>query len=216
MFFVVGVVLFSSTVLLPQFLQTLMGYTAQKAGMVLSVAAILLLILLQVVGRLTTRFQARHILAFGWITLALAMYLTCKRIDLLISFGDATWLRILQYLPVGFLFVPLTMAGYVGVPKEKTNAAAGLMNFMRNIGQSVGTSAVTTLIARRSEFHQSVLSVYTRSPWFNEAVADLATRLSHAGFDPHSAQQGALARIYIMLNTQAQALSYIDVYCCSL
>jgi DHA2 family multidrug resistance protein len=212
MFFVVGVVLFSSTVLLPQFLQTLMGYTAQKAGMVLSVAAILLLILLQIVGRLTTRFQARHILAFGWITLALGMYLTCKRIDLLISFGAATWLRILQYLPVGFLFVPLTMAGYVGVPKEKTNAAAGLMNFMRNIGQSVGTSAVTTLIARRSQYHQSVLAVYTRSALFNAAVADLAARLSHADFDMHSAQQGALSKMYSMLNSQAQALSYVDVY----
>jgi hypothetical protein len=65
---------------------------------------------------------------------------------------------------------------------------------------------------RLDQYHQSVLSVYTRSPWFNEAVADLATRLSHAGFDMHSAQQGALARMYSMLNTQAQALSYIDVY----
>jgi len=212
MFFVVGVVLFSSTVLLPQFLQTLMGYTAQKAGMVLSVAAILLLILLQIVGRLTTRFQARQLLAFGWITLALGMYLTCKRIDLLISFGAATWLRILQYLPGGFLFVPPTMAGYVGVPKEKTNAAAGLMNFMRNIGQSVGTSAVTTLLARRSQYHQSVLAVYTSSARFNAAVADLAVRLSHAGFDMHSAQQGALSEMYSMLNSQAQALSYGDVY----
>jgi DHA2 family multidrug resistance protein len=212
MFFVLGVVLFSSTVLLPQFLQTLMGYTAEKAGMVLSVAAILLLILLQFVGRLTTRFQARHILAFGWITLAPGMYLTCKRIDLFISFGAATWLRILQYLPVGFLFVPLTMAGYVGVPREKTNAAAGLMNFMRNIGQSVGTSAVTTLIARRSQYHQSVLAVYTRSPYFDAAVADLASRLSRAGFDLPSARHMAAARLYGMLNAQAQALSYLDVY----
>jgi DHA2 family multidrug resistance protein len=104
------------------------------------------------------------------------------------------------------------MAGYVGIPRDKTNAAAGLMNFMRNIGQSVGTSAVTTLIARRSQYHQSVLAVYTRSPYFNEAVTDLATRLSHAGFDMHSAQQGALLRMYSMLNAQAQALSYIDVY----
>jgi DHA2 family multidrug resistance protein len=212
MFFVVGVVLFSFTVLLPQFLQTLMGYTAEKAGMVLSVAAILLLILLQVVGFLTTRFQARHVLAFGWITLALGMYVACKRIDLFISFGAATWLRILQYLPVGFLFVPLTMAGYVGVPKEKTNAAAALMNFMRNIGQSVGTSAVTTLIARRSQYHQSILAVNTRSPRFDAAVADLATRLSHSGFDLHSAQQMAAARSYDMLNAQAQALSYLDIY----
>ena len=212
MFFVVGVVLFSSTVLLPQFLQTLMGYTAQKAGMVLSVAAILLLILLQFVGRLTTRFQARHILAFGWITLALGMYISCKRIDLLISFSGATWLRIMQYLPVGFLFVPLTMAGYVGVPKNKTNAAAGLMNFMRNMGQSVGTSAVTTLIARRSQYHQTVLATYTRSPQFSAAVSGLTTRLSHAGFDLYSAQQAALAKMYDLLNTQSQALSYVDVY----
>jgi MFS transporter, DHA2 family, multidrug resistance protein len=212
MFFILGIVLFSSTVLLPQFLQTLMGYTAQKAGMVLSVAAILLLILLQIVGRLTTRFQARHILAFGWITLALGMYVTCKRIDLLITFGGATWLRIVQYLPVGFLFVPLTMAGYVGVPRNKTNAAAGLMNFMRNIGQSVGTSAVTTLIARRSQYHQSILAAYPRSPQFNATVAELTTRLSHAGFDLYSAQQAALAKMYDALNTQAQALSYVDVY----
>jgi DHA2 family multidrug resistance protein len=212
MFFVVGIVLFSSTVLLPQFLQTLMGYTAQKAGMVLSAAAILLLILLQIVGRLTTRLQARHILAFGWITLALGMYVTCRRIDLLISFGSATWLRIVQYLPVGFLFVPLTMTGYVGVPKTKTNAAAGLMNFMRNIGQSVGTSAVTTLIARRSQYHQSVLAVYTRSPQFNATVAELTTRLSHAGFDLYEAQQAALVKTYDALNAQAQALSYVDVY----
>ena len=104
------------------------------------------------------------------------------------------------------------MAGYVGLPKDKTNAAAGLMNFMRNIGQSVGTSAVTTLIARRSQYHQSVLAVYTRSPQFNVAALDLASRLSHAGFDPHSAQQGALAQMYGMLNTQAQALSYVEVY----
>jgi DHA2 family multidrug resistance protein len=140
------------------------------------------------------------------------MYVTCRRIDLLISFGSATWLRIVQYLPVGFLFVPLTMTGYVGVPKTKTNAAAGLMNFMRNIGQSVGTSAVTTLIARRSQYHQSVLAVYTRSPQFNATVAELTTRLSHAGFDLYEAQQAALVKTYDALNAQAQALSYVDVY----
>src|SRR6201997_3001156 len=212
MFFVVGVVLFSSTVLLPQFLQTLMGYTAQKAGMVLSVAAILLLILLQVVGHLTTRFQARHILAFGWITLAMGMYVTCKRIDLLISFGGATWLRIIQYLPVGFLFVPLTMAGYVGMPTSKTHAAAGLMNFMRNMGQSVGTSAVTTLIARRSQYHQSVLAGYTASSPFHASITAVAVRLTRAGLSAHAARQQALDRLYALVQSQAAVLSYVDIY----
>lgn len=212
MFFVVGVVLFSSTVLLPQFLQTLMGYTAETAGMVLSVAAILLLFVLPVVGRLAARFQARHLVAFGWVALAMGMYLSCKRIDLLISFSSATWMRIWQYLPVGFLFVPLTMAAYVGLPDARTNAAAGLMNFMRNIGQSVGTSAVTTLLARRSQYHQSVLAEYTRSPRFNTAVAGLTNRLTQVGLSTHAAHQQALARMYGMVMQQAQALSYVDVY----
>jgi MFS transporter, DHA2 family, multidrug resistance protein len=212
MFFVVGVVLFSSTVLLPQFLQTLMGYTAEAAGMVLSAAAILLLFVLPVVGRLLARYQARYLLAFGWITLAFGMYVSCKHVDLLISFRAATWMRILQYLPVGFLFVPLTAAGYVGLPKEKSNAAAGLMNFMRNIGQSAGTSAVTTLIARRTQYHQSVLAEYTRSLRFDAAVAGLANRLTHMGLGQHFAQQQSLARMYSMLLAQAQAISYVEVY----
>jgi len=212
MFFVVGVVLFSSTVLLPQFLQTLLGYSAEAAGMVLSAAAILLLFVLPLVGRLLARFQARYLLAFGWITLALGMYISCKRLDLLISFRAAMWIRIVGYLPVGFLFVPLTAAGYVGLPKEKSNAAAGLMNFMRNMGQSVGTSAVTTLIARRSQYHQSVLAEYTRSPRFDAAVAGLADRLTHVGLSAHSAHRQALARMYALLVRQAQAISYVEVY----
>jgi DHA2 family multidrug resistance protein len=212
MMFVLGIVLFSSTVLLPQFLQTLMGYTAETAGMVLSGAAILLVFVLPVVGRLAARFQARHLLAFGWITLAMAMYLTCKRIDLFISFRAAAWLRVWQYLPVGFLFVPLTMAAYVGLPAEKSNAAAGLINFVRNMGQSVGTSAVTTLIARRSQYHQSVLAEYTRSHRFNAATAGLTARLTHVGLSMHSAHQQALARMYGMVMKQTQALSYVDIY----
>jgi MFS transporter, DHA2 family, multidrug resistance protein len=212
MMFVMGADLFSSTVLLPQFLQTLMGYTAQTAGMVISTAAILLIFLLPLVGRLAAHIQARYLLAFGWITVAIAMYFSCKQINLLISFRAAAWMRIWQYLPVGFLFVPLTMAAYIGLPAEKSNAAAGLINFMRNMGQSVGTSFVTTLIARRSQYHQSVLAEYTRSPRFDAAVGGLTSRLEHAGLSLHSARQQALARMYRMVVTQAQALAYVDVY----
>ena len=212
MMFVLGIVLFSSTVLLPQFLQTLMGYTAQKAGMVISMAAIFLVFLLPLIGRLAGHFQARHLLAFGWITPAIAMYFSCKHIDLLVSFGAAAGMRIWQYLPVGFLFVPLTMAAYVGLPEAKSDAAAGLINFVRNIGQSVGTSAVTTLLARRSQYHQSVLAEHTRSHRFDVAVAGLTSRLTQVGLSMHSAHQQALARMYSFVMAQAQALSYVDIY----
>src|ERR1700726_2703649 len=118
MFLMLGVALFSSTVLMPQLLQTLMGYTAQKAGMVLSAGALVVLVVLPMVGKLTARFQARHIIAFGWIGLSASMYLSYKQIDLLISFRVATLLRVWQYVPVAFLFVPLTLAGYVGLAPE--------------------------------------------------------------------------------------------------
>jgi DHA2 family multidrug resistance protein len=204
--------LFSSTVLMPQLLQTLMGYTAQKAGMVLSAGALVVLVVLPLVGKLTTRFQARYLLAFGWITLAGSMYISCKQIDLLMSFRSATFLRVWQYTPVAFLFVPLTLAGYVGLPAGKNNAAAGLMNFMRNIGQSVGTSAVTTLIARRSQYHQSVLAGYTASVRFHDATTALTMRLTTAGLSVHAAQQQALARMYALVQSQAAVLSYVEVY----
>jgi MFS transporter, DHA2 family, multidrug resistance protein len=212
MFFALGVAILGGTVLMPLFLQTLMGYTAETAGMVLSGSAILLLCLMPLVGRLTSNFQARHLIAFGWITMALGMFVSCKRIALFVSFGAAAWLRIIQYLPVGFLIVPLTASGYVGIPREKTNAEAGLMNFTRNIGMSVGTSAVTTLVARRSQYHQSVLAEYSRSAHFHAAVTAIADRLMHAGLSVHSARDQAMARMYSAMNAQAQALSYVDVY----
>jgi DHA2 family multidrug resistance protein len=212
MFLVLGVALFSSTVLMPQLLQTLMGYSAQKAGMVLSAGALVVLVVLPLVGKLTTRFQARYLIAFGWITLAISMYALSKQIDLLMSFRSATLLRIWQYIPVAFLFVPLTLAGYVGLSAEKTNAAAGLMNFMRNIGQSVGTSAVTTLIARRSQYHQSVLAEYTGSGRFRNALAALSMGLTRVGLSAHTAQQQALGRLYALLQSQAAVLSYVDAY----
>ncbi len=212
MFLMLGAALFSSTVLMPQLLQTLMGYTAQKAGMVLSAGALVVLVVLPMVGKLTTRFQARHIIALGWIGLAAAMYISSKQIDLLMSFRSATLLRVWQYIPVAFLFVPLTLAGYVGLAPEKTNAAAGLMNFFRNMGQSVGTSAVTTLIARRSQYHQSVLAEYTASGRFHSSITVLAIRLKRSGLSAHAAQQQALGRLYAMVQAQAAVLSYIDMY----
>jgi DHA2 family multidrug resistance protein len=146
------------------------------------------------------------------MTLAISMYASCKQIDLLMSFRSATLLRVWQYIPVAFLFVPLTLAGYVGLSAEKTNAAAGLMNFMRNIGQSVGTSAVTTLIARRSQYHQSVLAEYTSSGRFHNALTSLAVGLARRGLSIRAGQQQALARLYALLQAQAAVLSYVDTY----
>jgi DHA2 family multidrug resistance protein len=214
MMFVLGILLFSSLVMVPQFLQTLLGYTAELAGFVLSGGALVVLFTMPVVGQLTTKFQARYIIAFGWLCLAAAMYYSTQRVDLLISFSSATWLRIAQVFGLGFLFVPITLAAYVGIPGEKSNAVSGMVNFMRNMGSSVGTSMVTTLIARRAQFHQVMLSgdAALGRQNFQSAVNNLTTRLTRFGLNPHDAQVKAYARIYGGLQAQATTLAYIDTY----
>jgi MFS transporter, DHA2 family, multidrug resistance protein len=212
--FMVGAISFASTVLMPQYLQTQMGYTAETAGIVMSAAAIVLLFELPIVGQLTTRFQGRYMIAFGWLALCIGMYYSTKRIDLLISMGSATRLRILQYAPLGFIFIPATTAAYIGVAAEKNNAVAGLINFVRNIGSSVGTSLVTTILARRSQYHQDVLSGHTSTlnPSFQVAIQGTAQRLARGGMNIFDSQLQATARLYAAVRAQAATLAYIDTY----
>jgi MFS transporter, DHA2 family, multidrug resistance protein len=212
MMLMVGAASFSTTVLMPQFLQNLLGYTAESAGMVLSVAAVLLLIELPLVGQLAGKIQARYLIAFGWATLTIAMFFSTRRMDLEMSFPSATWLRIAQYVPMGFIFIPATMVAYLGLPQHKSNAVAGLINFVRNMGASIGTSAVTTILARRAQVHQVMLASHTSlsNPLFQDSAASLAERLKHAGVDQPQTQ--AYHRIYQSMQNQASALSYIDTF----
>jgi MFS transporter, DHA2 family, multidrug resistance protein len=142
------------------------------------------------------------------------MFYSTKRIDLLISFRAATLLRISQVIGLGFLFVPITLVAYIGIAPEKNNSVAGIINFMRNMGSSVGTSLVTTLIARRSQFHQArlVQDVRIDNPNFANAAKGLAQRLATAGVGKHEAQITAYARIYQSLQAQAASLAYIDTF----
>jgi len=211
--FMLGVVLFSSLVLLPQFLQTLMGYSATAAGIVLSTSGLVLLLEMPVVGQLTTRVPAKYLVSFGWLLIAIGMYYTISHLDLLISSTHAQWLRVAQAGAIGFVFVPITLAAYTGIPPEKSNSAAGTLNFMRNIGSSVGTSMVTTLIARRSQVHLVTLSAHatTFNPQFRQAVDMRAQRVARAGRG-FAGRAPAYAGIYGTLISQAATLAYIDVF----
>ena len=214
MMFVLYVVLFSSLVMLPLFLQTLLGYTAQVAGFAISPGGLVLLIEMPLMGQLTTKVQVRRLIAFGWCVLTIAMYYSTQRIDLQMSFTAAMWLRVAQVLGMGFLFVPISLAAYNGIAPEKNNAVAALVSFMRNIGSSVGTSMVTTLLARREQYHQQILVGYVRpdSPNFQNALSALTARLAHSGLGTVAARGQAIARFYQSVQDQAANLSYIDTY----
>jgi DHA2 family multidrug resistance protein len=214
MLFTLGILLFSALVLMPQFLQTLLGYTSELAGLALSAGGLVLLFEMPIMGQLTTKVQARYLIAFGWFALSIAMFFSTRRIDLQLSFHAAVWLRIAQVIGLGFLFVPITLVAYVGIPPEKNNAVAGIANFMRNMGSSVGTSLVTTMIARRSQFHQARLVQNARvdNPNFVKAANALSGHLASAGLGSYRGNLQAYARIYQSLQNQAASLAYIDTF----
>ena len=214
MMFMLGVLLFSSLVLMPQFLQSLLGYTSQLAGLALSAGGLILLFEMPLIGQLSRKIHARRLISFGWLALSLAMFYSTRRIDLQLSFTAATWLRIVQVIGLGFLFVPINLASYVGIPPEKNNAVAGIVNFMRNMGSSVGTSLVTTVLARRSQFHQLRLVEQARidNPNFVNTVQGLTRHFANAGLGRHEASATAYASIYRSMQRQAASLAYIDTF----
>jgi DHA2 family multidrug resistance protein len=214
MMFTLGVMLFASLVMMPLFLQSLLGYSAESAGLVLSGGGLLLLLLMPIVGFLSAKVQARYLIAFGWLTLSVAMYYSSRRLDLDISFRSASILRIIQVFGLGFLFVPINLASYVGMPPEKSNSIAGLVNFMRNIGSSVGTSMVTTLIARRAQVHQVYLvaNITRGQRSYANAAAALTNHVAQAGAATNTAVNKAYALVYRTVIGQATTLAYLDTF----
>src|SRR5260370_21493322 len=160
----------------------LWGSLCQLAGLEILAGGLVLIFEMTIMGQLTTKLQARYLIAFGWLALSIAMYYSTQRIDLQISFKAAALLRIAQVIGLGFLFVPISLVAYIGIAPEKNNAVAGIVNFMRNMWSSVGTSLVTTLIARRSQIHQARLVQNARvdNPNFVNSANGVAQHLAYS------------------------------------
>ncbi len=214
MMFTLGLIYFASLVIMPQFLQTLLGYTAETSGFVLSAGSVVLLVTMPLIGVLSSKYQARYLIAIGWLSIALGLYYSALHLDLTISFGVASFIRVVQVVGLPFLFVPINLASYVGMPTEKSSSVSGLINFMRNIGSSVGTSLVTTLIARRAQRHQIFLTanVTPGGAALHNAVTSLAARLAASGMNAVLALKQAEALVYRSVIGQATVLAYMDTY----
>jgi DHA2 family multidrug resistance protein len=145
--FMVGVSLYSSTVLIPQFLQEIMGYSARQAGMAVSSGGLVLMFLFPVAGALAPKFDPRKLVAIGFVITTFGLW-RMTEINLNVSFGTAVSWRVVIALGLPFLFIPINTLCYAGIPQEKYNEVSGLTALMRNLGGSVGISFVTTLLAR--------------------------------------------------------------------
>jgi len=206
-------VLISTTQLLPQLLQTELGYTAMLAGLVLSPSGVVTMMLMPVAGRLVTIVQPKYLIMFGAATAALSMWhLTGLTGE--ITYGYAALARIYLAVALPFLFLPVTTASYDGLPPEKTNQASALINVARNIGGSMGVALAQTLLAQRQQFHQSRLIEHAApSDLGYQQTIDAMTRYFQAqGSNASDAASQAIAWVGRTLQQQVDLLAYIDVF----
>ena len=213
--FVLGFILFGTTVLIPLFVQDLLGYTAEQAGLVISPGGLMIMALMPLVGFLISRVDPRYMIIYGFVISATALALM-HTLDLQVSYGYIAMLRIFQASGLAFLFIPINTQAYNGVPREKNNDVSGLTNLARNIGGSMGASFLVTMLARRAQFHQDrlVLHMTAQNPNFAASVAALKGYFQHrGGLTASSAQASRMAysSLYGQMLRQAQLLSYLDV-----
>jgi MFS transporter, DHA2 family, multidrug resistance protein len=211
--FAMGFLLYATTVLLPQFAQTLMGYTAELAGFMMSPGGLVIMALMPVVGFLVARVDARWLIAFGFLALSASLY-HMTNVDLQIDWWSAMMLRTYQSVALAFLFVPINTASYAGMRPDQNNQVSALINLMRNVGASAGISLTGAMVTERTQFHQGLLvqSATSYSPNMQTSLQNLANTLAPAGLSTPDALHQALGRIYAGLQMQAQTLAYIDTF----
>jgi DHA2 family multidrug resistance protein len=207
---ILGMVLFGSTVLIPQYLQVLLGYTAERAGMVLSPAGFVMMFMMFAAGRsLSTKIDPRLIVCLGYIATAFGLY-NLTRLSLDSSFGTVTEWRMLQVIGLPFIFIPISTLNYVGVPASKSNQISSLSNFARNLGGSAGTALLTTYLARSSQVYQSNLAANVVQggaalQFYTDRVKQMLTM---GGMSSAAAAQAAIGQAYQQMVRQASMLSY--------
>jgi MFS transporter, DHA2 family, multidrug resistance protein len=210
---ILGMVLFGSTVLIPQYVQTLLGYSAERAGMVLSPGGFVLMVMMMVAGRLVSKVDPRMLVCIGYAITAAGLY-NLTRLSLDSSFGDITLWRALQVIGLPLVFIPISTLNYVGVPPSKSNQISSLSNFARNLGGSAGTALLTTFLARTAQTHQTQLAANTGSGsigYQSYIAATTAAARAH-GMSALGAAQYSVGQAYQEMLRQASMLSYKNAF----
>jgi MFS transporter, DHA2 family, multidrug resistance protein len=207
---VVGIVLYGTTALLPLFLQNLLGYSALQSGLAVSPRGIGSMLAMILVARLIGLIDTRWLIGFGFGILGLSV-IWLGGINLNIAPTTILWPIIISGLAMGFIFVPLSTTAVGTLRNEEMGNATGLYNLMRNIGGSIGISAVTTMLARGAQTHQVYLSA-NLSPYntafqqqLQAVTAGLAAQVGQA-----AAASKAMAIMYGTLVKQAMLLAFVD------
>ncbi|HEX4167456.1 MAG TPA: DHA2 family efflux MFS transporter permease subunit [Bryobacteraceae bacterium] len=212
--FVLGIVLFGSTVLIPEFLQSSLGYTAERAGLALSPGGVVLMFMMPIAGRLTaSKIDPRFLVALGFLGTSITLHVMTV-IYLQINFSSIVLLRMSQVMFLPLIFVPISTLNYIGVPREKNNQVSGLSNFARNIGGAMGTSLLSTFLARQNQTHQRSFAAHTTNADvnFQQLLSGLKNVFMSQGFDAITATKKAMAMAYQTVQAQSSALSFVNSF----
>jgi DHA2 family multidrug resistance protein len=207
-----GVILLGSTQFIPQLLQEVLGYTATRAGLALSLGGLATLIAMPISGLLTTKIDPRYLIVLALLIEGFAFW-DMSSLDTQMAFGDAAMIRMIQAVGLPFLFVPITNIAYIGIRPEDNNQASALINISGNLGGTLGISFVQTMLARRAQYHQAQYAqlLNPMNPNYSSGLHHLTNALANR-LPQSEATKAALATVYRSLQQQASMLSYIDVF----
>jgi MFS transporter, DHA2 family, multidrug resistance protein len=214
-YFIFGFGLFGSTTMIPQILQTLYGYRAIDAGLVLGPGAFVITLLAPVGAQLVQRRVVQpRILLFGAVLVVGISFLHYSHFNLDTDYTHYALARALQGLGYAFFFVPLSMIAYSQLKPSQNNKASSITNFFRNWGGSFGIAFIATMSDRRSSFHESTLgaNLASSSPALQQQVNQSAAYLQSHGFSPANAMSAALSHYYGQLEAQAHLLAFMDCF----
>jgi MFS transporter, DHA2 family, multidrug resistance protein len=211
--FLASVLVYGISLLTPEFLQLLMGYSAMVSGVATSPLGLGAVVAMALVAVLVAKMDPRVILIFGFLIFAVAAFYL-SRITLDISPWSIFWPLILAGSAMGFLYVPANVAGTAPLQRDQIGSATGMLNLMRNVGGSVGIALVSTLLVRRSQVHQNMLVQHLTpaDPVYMQYVHGLKGFLFLRRGSFGTGLSPALGTLYLMLQQQSYLLAFTDVY----
>ena len=210
---VVGFVLYGSLVLLPIMLQTLFGYTSLAAGEAMAPRGMGSLVMMPIVGMLTSRVDPRKLLALG-LAIGGGTMLWLGQLNLQAGYWDIFWPQLLQGAGMSLLFVPLTTVSMAMIAPERMGYATSLFNLMRNIGGGVGIAITGTMLSRQRQSYAASLgeNVTAYDPTTQSMLAQLKAGFIAAGADAVTATNRAYLALYGMIQRQASMVSFVTLF----
>jgi MFS transporter, DHA2 family, multidrug resistance protein len=211
--FILGMVLNGSTILLPQFLQSDLGYTAQQAGMALSPGGIALALMMPIAGILATKFDPRVIIAIGFALTSFGLF-HVTNLHVGVSFGTMVAYRVIQVIGIPLIFIPISTLNYVGIPRNKFNQVSGISSFTRNVGGAIGVSLLNNFITRQGQMHRTALTAHTNhaNPFFERQLNAMTQNFIAMGASASEASHRALAQLSAQVDLQANVLGFVNAF----